>query len=71
MVTPMDIGSEDMNSINVTGQGHGVEVQDFWSGQEGGPDRQTLFLLGNSTENQAREFEQVPTQDKLVSSSEE
>ncbi|KAH7877174.1 uncharacterized protein C8R40DRAFT_1168510 [Lentinula edodes] len=50
-VTPMNIGSEDMNSIDVTGQGHGVEVQEFWSGHGAELDWQTLFLLGNSTES--------------------
>ncbi|KAJ3885433.1 hypothetical protein GG344DRAFT_70550, partial [Lentinula edodes] len=51
MVTPMNIGSEDMGSIAVTGQGHGVEAQEFLSGHRAELDWQTLFLLGNSTDN--------------------
>ncbi|KAJ4481773.1 hypothetical protein C8J55DRAFT_488910 [Lentinula edodes] len=51
MVTPMNIGSEDMSSIAVTGQGHGVEAQEFLSGHRAELDWQTLFLLGNSTDN--------------------
>ncbi|KAJ4467290.1 hypothetical protein C8R41DRAFT_931310 [Lentinula lateritia] len=52
-VTPMNIGSEDTNSINVTGQGHGVEAQEFWSGHGAELDWQTLFLLRNNYQYQA------------------